>query len=396
MAKNKRDRFVNLVPEEHVDIIRAKLKGSFDAEEPTDYEEHLAYALFGVTYSNIRDASILNYKPKTTPPKAVIPPYKLTCETVLDCPDLVDNYYFNPLCWGYPLIYIGIDAQLYFHHPTLKINGQIPSDSSSTITSLAAGATYVARADEGRTFQIIDTQTANTVNTKKTRCVFSQMISDGEQFYLSSMGSQIVAHYDPRNNRFPFSLHLPVAPIGIAYNPLSQTLGISSAESIQLFDIRNLGTEARRQSILEFKEHKSPSKALTFFGRNKIATGGGNDDHFIKTWNTQTGEVYREIDTGGQVCNIHWLDANGIVATSGYNANNVSIYRQKGSGLSLDAQTELSDRVLFSAQNPADTTQIVTGSVNEELRLWSIWSPHKPVQKQVSYCSDLLSLPQIR
>lgn len=396
MANSKRDRFVNRIPEEHHDIIKAKLGGIFDSEEPTDYQEHLAYALFGATYSNIRDASILNYKPKTTPPKAVIPPYKLTCETVLDCPDLVDNYYFNPLCWGYPLIYIGMDTQLYFYHPALKKNGQILSDRSSPITSLAAGATYVARADKGKTLQIFDTQTSKEINTKKTRCVFSQMLSDGEQFYLSSMGSQIVAHYDPRNNSFPFSLQLPVAPIGIAYNPLSQTLGISSAESIQLFDIRNLGTEARRQSILEFKEHKSPSKALTFFGRNKIASGGGKDDNFIKTWNTQTGELYREVDTEGQVCNIHWLDANGIVATSGYNTNNVSIYRQKGNGLSLDAQTDLSDRVLFSAQNPADATQIVTGSVNEELRLWSIWSPHKPVHKQESYCSDLLSRNQIR
>lgn len=396
MANSKRDRFVNFIPKEHHEIIKAKLRGTFDDEEPTDYQEHLSYALFGATHSNIRNTSILNYKPKTIPPKAVTPPYKLTCGSILDCPDLIDNYYFNPLCWGYPLIYIGVDTQLYFYNPTLKRPGEIPSDNSSIITSLAANATYIARADQEKVLQIIDSQNSNVVNTKKTGCVFSQMISDGGVFYLSSMDSKIVTHYDPRNNSFPFSLQLPVAPIGVAYNPLSQTIGISSAESIQLFDIRNIATEAQLQSILEFREHKSPSKALTFFGRNKIASGGGRDDQFIKIWNTQTGELYREVNTGGQVCNIHWIDANGIAATSGYNTNSVSVYRQAGSGLSLDAQTKLSDRVLFSAQNPTDTTQIVTGSVNEQLRLWSIWSPHKTAKKQELSCSELLSHIQLR
>lgn len=396
MANGKQDRFINRIPSKYHDLIKEKLEGTFDTGKPTDYQEHLAYALFGATHSNIRDSSILNFNPKTTPPKVTTLPYKLTCDAILDCPALVDNYYFNPLCWGYPLIYIGLDTQLYFYNPTLKQSGEISSDSSSIITSLAANATYIARADQGKTLQIIDTQTLNAVATQKTRCVFSQMISDGEQFYLSSMDSKVVTHYDPRNNSFPFSLKLPFAPIGFAYNSLSQTIGISSPESIQLFDIRNLRTHARAQLVLEFREHKSPSKALTFFGRDKIASGGGREDQHIKIWNTQTGKLYSEINSGGQVCNIHWIDANGIAVTNGYRTNTVSIYKLKRNKLSLDGQTELSDRVLFSAQNPADTTQIATGSLNEQLRLWSIWSPHKPIQKQESSRLEFLSDIQIR
>lgn len=392
MAINKRDRFINPIPQEHREVTKAKLLGLFDSTTPSLYEEHLAYALFGVTHSSIRDTSILNYNPKTSPPKPPTPIYKLTSEATLDAPELVNDYYLNPLCWGYPLVYIGLGTQLYFYDAKLKKSGAIPSNNTSPITSLAANAAYVARADESKVLEIIDTQTMGTVNTHNTDYVFSQIVCDKEnKFYLCSNKSDAVMHYDPRSNNYPFIIQIPDQPIGIAFNPVSQTLGVNTLESIQLLDVRQL-----RQPTLEFKEHKSPSKALCFFGKNKIASGGGSRDQYIKIWDTQTGKLYSEVNTGAQVCNIHWIDANNIATTSGYSTNNVNIYRQHGKTLYLDAQTALPERVLYSAQNPADPTKFITGNVSEQLNLWSIWKKQKTIQKQDSYYSDLVRQNQIR
>lgn len=393
MTYSQRDRFINPVPRNHRDVVKAKLNGVFDAEMPSDYQEHLAYTLFGATSSNIRNASILYYKPDTSHPKAdTTPPYKLSSERILDCPELIKDYYLNPLCWGYPLIYIGLGFNLYFHNPLLNSSGEIPSDGLARITALAATATYVARADDEMHLQTIDTQTCAVVNTKNSGCVFSQIIPDGEQFYLSSKNNQQIKYYDPRTNSFPFSFGVALPPIGIAYNPLSKTLGISTPESIKLYDARNPGRVNSAPAILEFKGHKPPSKALAFFGQNKIASGGGIADKYVKIWNSQTGQSYSEVHTEAQVSDIHWIDRANIAVTSGDHKSAVSIYRQKASKLRLDAENTMPAPVIYSAQNPGNKKEIATVSKNEVLGLWSV----KTVQTPITPESDLLTGYQIR
>lgn len=51
------------------------------------------------------------------------------------------------------------------------------------------------------------------------------------------------------------------------------------------------------------KAHTAAIKALAWNPHQSgiLATGGGTDDQFIRIWNTRTGKLTREIDTGSQV-----------------------------------------------------------------------------------------------
>lgn len=398
MTLSKKDRFIKPIPAEKQALAQATIEGVVDSAPASSYSDQLCHTMFGSTHSRIKKASVFGDRSRMAPPKPASPSYKysLTCDRILDAPDLVNDYYLNLVSWGYPLIYIGLGKQLYFYNPDSRTHGLIPSESPERITALSASPAYVAKADVGGTLNMIDAQTLTSINTIPTDYVFSKIVSDSDNnFYLASRDSKVVACYDPRNNRFPLAFELSRPVLGIAYNSLSNVIGISTDSSIQLYDRRSTGTEP----FMDFKGHRSPSKALAFFGRNKIASGGGSDDRSLMVWNTLAGQLYSKVDTGGQVCDIHWINENSVAVTGGYGACGVSLYQQKETGLSLDAREVLCERVLFSAQRPGSATKIATASLhenspNEELRLWSIWSPTKAASKQKP--SSLASIPQLR
>ncbi|WP_298625357.1 hypothetical protein [uncultured Legionella sp.] len=113
----------------------------------------------------------------------------------------------------------------------------------------------------------------------------------------------MITHYDPRTNKFSFELKFPLEPIGMTYNPQPKTIGVcvgsGERQSIQIMDIRAINRDGQSNLLHTFKEHQSPSKALRFFGPNKIASGGGNNDRYIKIWDTRTGKLFSQAHTGG-------------------------------------------------------------------------------------------------
>ena len=398
MSRSKKDRFIRPIASENKDLAQAKIGGIFDSPSSV-YSEHLSHGIFGVTHTHMKEASIFASPVQTAPPRPVLPPYKhtLTSGDTLDAPGLVNDYYSNLLCWGYRLVYIGLGEQLYFYNPETKKTGLISSDSFAPITAVSASREFVAKADAGKSLDIIDGKTLTTTSTIEADCVFSKIISDSnDNFYLASKAAGRVTQYDPRNNSFLFSLNIRDLVVGIACNPKSHLIGVSTSESIKLYDTRYLRIGMRTpEPKVEFKGHKPPSKALAFYGQDKIASGGGDKDKYLKIWDTKRGELSSKSYVGGQVCDIHWINAQCVAVTSGFNTNSVSLYQQKGDKLYLDAQETLDGRVLFAAQHPTDTTKIATGSIgspNGLLKLWSIFTPVRKQKPSILSSSDSLQL----
>lgn len=112
------------------------------------------------------------------------------------------------------------------------------------------------------------------------------------------------------------------------------------------------------------------------FKPHMIASGGGDADRSIKTWNINTSETVRIVKTDSQVCNLHWISpVDQLVSSHGYTHNSVAVWKPTTSSFSQVALfTGHTKRALYMSHSPDDSV-IVTGSPDETLRFWNVYSP---------------------
>ena len=126
--------------------------------------------------------------------------------------------------------------------------------------------------------------------------------------------------------------------------------------------------------LYRFSDHNAAVKAIAWspHQHHLLASGGGTADRTIKFWNTQTGSMIKEVDTGSQVCNLSWSkNSDEIISTHGYSQNQIVIwkYPRMEQIVSLTGHTF---RVLYLAMSP-DGQTVVTGAGDETLRFWKIF-----------------------
>lgn len=106
-----------------------------------------------------------------------------------------------------------------------------------------------------------------------------------------------------------------------------------------------------------------------------LASGSGANDRKIRFFNIAQGggESVTSVDTGSQVCNLHWCSArNEIISAHGFNTNEVVIWKMPGVK-PIANLTGHSKRILHFAVSP-DENSIVTGAADDTLRMWNIAS----------------------
>ncbi|THU90664.1 WD40 repeat-like protein [Dendrothele bispora CBS 962.96] len=128
--------------------------------------------------------------------------------------------------------------------------------------------------------------------------------------------------------------------------------------------------------LWRFHEHTAAVKALAWDPHvsGVLATGGGTQDKHIRFWNTTSGTLLNQLDTGSQVCNLIWSKtSHELVSTHGFSSsqaqNQICIWKYP----SLDMVASLTghtNRVLYLAMSP-DGETIVTGAGDETLRFWN-------------------------
>lgn len=126
--------------------------------------------------------------------------------------------------------------------------------------------------------------------------------------------------------------------------------------------------------LYRFSDHCAAVKAIAWspHQHHLLASGGGTADRTIKFWNTSTGSLIKEMDTGSQVCNLSWSkNSDEIISTHGYSQNQIVIwkYPRMEQIVSLTGHTF---RVLYLAMSP-DGQTVVTGAGDETLRFWKIF-----------------------
>ncbi|KAG6382053.1 WD40 repeat-like protein [Boletus reticuloceps] len=128
--------------------------------------------------------------------------------------------------------------------------------------------------------------------------------------------------------------------------------------------------------LWKFHEHTAAVKALAWDPHvsGVLATGGGTQDKHIRFWNTFTGTMLNELDTGSQVCNLIWSQtSHELVSTHGFSSttaqNQICIWRYPSLS-QVASLTGHTHRVLYLAMSP-DGETIVTGAGDETLRFWN-------------------------
>lgn len=127
------------------------------------------------------------------------------------------------------------------------------------------------------------------------------------------------------------------------------------------------------EPFLSITEHSAAVKALTWSQNQHkmLASGGGANDRKLRFFNVQTGLCTKSVDSGSQVCNIHWCKSrNEIISAHGFNTNEVILwnYSKLTPIATLTGHTK---RILHFAVSH-DENLIATGAADDTLRLWNI------------------------
>jgi len=156
---------------------------------------------------------------------------------------------------------------------------------------------------------------------------------------------------------------------GLKWNPDDGQLA-SGGNDNRLLIWDGMATEP----LWKFTEHQAAVKAIAWspHQRGLLASGGGTADRTIRFWNTMTGSLVQEVDTGSQVCNLAWSkNSNELVSTHGFSQNQIVVWKYPSMQqvVSLTGHTY---RVLYLAMSP-DGEVIVTGAGDETLRFWNVF-----------------------
>lgn len=401
--KLRQDRFL---PQKAIDknfreFQRAKIDGSFSNSKDTPYNNQLLGVLWNINYPQTQTLPVLGQDLPSAPAKRFYKPistYSLDMDRVLDGPDLANDFYQSPLCWG-NVLYVALYDAVYSYNCEQSQVKKLEAGSvhELSIRALAYNNNVLAKAAFNNSVCLIDP----TIDTKLQEIMglsTYSMVGDNQHgFYLTSKDTNHISYLDIRSKQVTSTYSvLDTTTIGLALHENSSSLAVSSFSGIRLFDVRRMGQEK-----FKFSQHQGSVKALAFSpdGSN-IISGGGVSDKSLKLWSARTGQLINETYLGNQICGVHWLDKNGVFINGGATENRVSCWDVTGIKLVMVAQSTQdkahTDRVLYAAQNPKKREQIVTASGGDEsLRFWSV-NNIKKEEVEKSQESKLLLYRQIR
>lgn len=414
--KNKEngDRFIPARSADAIegDINHAKLLASeLNRSKPQEgfsalgnnHQNTISRALYGASHDYIHRASILGFSLRhpnalSVPHKKI--PYTLKQGRILDAPNLVNNYYFDSLCWG-SLLYVGLGHDLYACNPLNKkvVKIDAASTANSLVCSLAFNKELLARAGDDKTLQIIDLESYKEVTCYRNLTARYRQLKSDQQSGFFVIESSRLAHYDLRTAQpSMYFEHSGPNLVGLAFNENTRSLAVNHESTLCLYDIRNFN-----QPLWSVERNNAFTKAIAFSpDNNRLVTGGGLYNTTIQLWSTSSGLNLNSAVSGSQVCGLHWVDKELIVSHHGLaNArfqsvmqNVVACWTVKNNFIEIEAMSEQhTGRVVFSAQNPKDSSEFAVCEAGETLSFWSV----KPKSKGKSdESSSVLSMPVLR
>lgn len=305
---------------------------------------------------------------------------------VLDAPELADDFYLNLVSWSSSnVLGVGLNSCVYLWSAQtsrvtklcdLTANAVEGEECPDTITGLEwtnRGSTIAIGTNRG-SVEIWDAEYCKRIRTMSGHTARVGSLAWNNHVLSSGSRDRTILHRDTRApDQYIRKLagHHKQEVCGLKWNTDTDQLA-SGGNDNKLFVWG--GTDMR--PTWRFGEHRAAVKAIAWspHQRGVLASGGGTADKKIRFWNSLTGGLVSEWDTGSQVCNLMWSrNSNEIVSTHGYSAgpvqNQIHVWRYP-SMTQVATLTGHTYRVLYLAMSP-DGQTIVTGAGDETLRFWN-------------------------
>lgn len=295
-----------------------------------------------------------------------------------DVDTILTDYLYCPMDWSYlshDIIGLALDTKVIFINPNQA--------TKSTFHCYSADAISLRFNYDGRkialgsllgTVRLFDVETEDPIcNCNKDDSATYSIDSESKHdVFLSahSNGVFVITDFRAKNNESILK-KIDTRCIRAVFSPDETKIAVShGGKSVSIFDIRNL-----EKPIVTNQSHASLVHSISWSPRdpNLIATAGGQYDQSIKIWNTQTGQIQKEVNVGAQICNMFWSKTdNEIITTQGYPTNYSSVMVWNESDLKLTGSIKgHNDRVIYAAISPNQTT-LATVTERDPLQLWDL------------------------
>ncbi|KAJ6157445.1 hypothetical protein N7470_005037 [Penicillium chermesinum] len=276
-------------------------------------------------------------------------PYK-----VLDAPDLQDDFYLNLVDWGSSnVLGVGLANSVYMWNSQSGHVTKLCDLKDDTVTSVSwiQRGTHLAIGTGKGLVQIWDAEHCRRLRTMIGHTNRVGALAWNDHILTSGSRDRLIYHRDVRS-----------------LTKDGQLASGGNDNKLMVWDKLN------ETPLYRFSDHTAAVKAIAWspHQHHLLASGGGTADRTIKFWNTSTGSLIKEVDTGSQVCNLSWSkNSDEIISTHGYSQNQIVIwkYPRMEQVVSLTGHTF---RVLYLAMSP-DGQTVVTGAGDETLRFWKIF-----------------------
>ncbi|SCZ89648.1 BZ3500_MvSof-1268-A1-R1_Chr9g10520 [Microbotryum saponariae] len=352
---------------------------------------------------------------------------------VLDAPELADDYYLNLIDWSaHNVLAVGLGSSIYTwsaHTSEVKKLCDLSENAvPDSITSLAwvQRGHQLAVGTKNGSVQIWDAQEERVIRKMSGHTGRVGALSWNDAILSSGSHDRSILHRDVRVHEHwvgKLTAHRQEV-CGLKWNDAGDQLA-SGGNDNRLFVYEKMNEAPTHR----FTEHVAAIKAIAWSPHQHgvLASGGGTADvgtfHVdmkLRFWNTSTGTLLNEIDTGSQVrrtgyrgpcakvtyhrvawddvqiCNLLWSkNSNELVSTHGFSAgqaqNQVVIWRYPSMTQVATLQGH-TYRVLYLAASP-DGQVIVTGAGDETLRFWQTFPKSKSERRgEVSMLNPFSSI----
>lgn len=327
---------------------------------------------------------------------------------ILDAPGMMDDYYLNLLSWSDTnVLAVALSETVYLWNATsgeiqelCSIEGGQDAHISSVEWVQQGGAHLAVGTSTGLT-QLWDVNECKQLRSMDGHTDRVSCVGWNRHILTSGGRDALVVNHDvrvSRHNVATMSAHTQEV-CSLKWSPDGSTLATGANDNVLcIWDAATSNTSTPR---FKFTDHQAAVKALAWspHERNLLASGGGTADRSIKFWNTQTGALLNNIDTGSQVCSLQWNPfEKEILSSHGFAKNQLCLWKYPSLAKIKELEGHTS-RVLHTAISPEGGT-VVSAAADETLRFWDVFAPPSKSKSQQGATTfgtrSKLSLMQIR
>jgi cell division cycle protein 20 (cofactor of APC complex) len=330
-------------------------------------------------------------------------------ETVLDAPNIIDDYYLNLFDWSAynGKIAVGMGNEIFIWNQNTQTAESIPWNESSAsdqplyITSVKwmPNKNILSVAKSNHCLYLWDVCTMKCIAHIRDHESRVTSISWNDCILSSGDKNGIIMNHDIRsfnmNKISEYKFHTGDV-CRLAWSPNGRFLASGADDRIVSIWDKSLvsSVDNLNKPMIVMREHKAAVKAIDWCPWNSgfLASGGGKQDGTIKLWNIYTGGVSKNLETNSQITSLLWAsNTKELISSHGCPYNNLSIWTFPN----LDKVGDImghSDRILGMSLSPNGDC-VASLASDETLRLWECF---KVPQSKSLFSTPLSGLQNIR